>query len=351
MPSSDTAIPTTTEALRRIAHRHVLVGHRSAHRVQRIVELHLIPAFGDRLITSLSTADMEQFAAQLRANGKAPGTINLILDPLRTLFKLYSKPDELGDRLRPPHIPFLSVRNARERCFNRADFERCVTELAEPLRAPLWFAYYSGWRVRSEVLWLRWDQHVNWDRGIVTITAREDKNAQSKIFPFDILPDFAALMQAQRARMLHGCPWLFHRFGGHRIVAFERAWRAAVCRALCGCGAGAKLNAAKRYDRCERRNGADFVPHDLRRTAARNLREAGVEDKVIMDIVGWRTITMLHRYLGHSRESDVRSAVGKLARVGIAPITPVAQASRLVPRGTHMGNRPRPRLRLALRRR
>jgi hypothetical protein len=36
--------------------------------------------------------------------------------------------------------------------------------------------------------------------------------------------------------------------------------------------------------------------HDLRRTAARKLRRAGVPDKIIMGVVGWKTRAMLDRY-------------------------------------------------------
>ena len=53
--------------------------------------------------------------------------------------------------------------------------------------------------------------------------------------------------------------------------------------------------------------------HDLRRSAARNLRNAGVAEGVVMKIGGWKTRSMLDRYSIIST-GDVADALLKLER-------------------------------------
>jgi integrase len=55
----------------------------------------------------------------------------------------------------------------------------------------------------------------------------------------------------------------------------------------------------------------DLLFHDLRRTAARNLRNAGVAEGVIMKIGGWRTRSVFERY-AIVAQSDIEEALRKL---------------------------------------
>ena len=53
--------------------------------------------------------------------------------------------------------------------------------------------------------------------------------------------------------------------------------------------------------------------HDLRRTAARNLRAAGVPEEIIMRIAGWKTSSVFKRYAIVDK-ADVRAALQQLER-------------------------------------
>ena len=62
---------------------------------------------------------------------------------------------------------------------------------------------------------------------------------------------------------------------------------------------------------CTSAGVAGLLFHDLRRTAARNLRGAGVAENVIMQIGGWRTRSVFDRY-AIITENDSADAVRKL---------------------------------------
>jgi len=62
---------------------------------------------------------------------------------------------------------------------------------------------------------------------------------------------------------------------------------------------------------CEASRVPDLLFHDLRRTAARNLRRAGVAEGVIMKIGGWKTRSVFERYAIVS-QGDIRDAMTSL---------------------------------------
>ena len=59
--------------------------------------------------------------------------------------------------------------------------------------------------------------------------------------------------------------------------------------------------------------------HDLRRTAARNLRAAGVPEEIIMRIAGWKTSSIFKRYAIVDK-TDVRAALQQLERARQKPL-------------------------------
>lgn len=77
------------------------------------------------------------------------------------------------------------------------------------------------------------------------------------------------------------------------MLRFDKAWRSGCERA--GLRAGRNVEGGK-------------VFHDFRRTAARNLRRAGVSEEVAMKITGHKTSSMFRRY-NITNEEDLKKAV------------------------------------------
>jgi len=94
---------------------------------------------------------------------------------------------------------------------------------------------------------------------------------------------------ARPSRSWSDCVYVFHR-DGHRLVDYRKAFRAA-CRAAGFSG---------------------LVPHDLRRSGARNAVRSGVPERVVMDLGGWRTRSVFDRY-NITSEADLADAVERIS--------------------------------------
>ncbi len=158
------------------------------------------------------------------------------------------------------------------------------------------FLYLTGWRV-SEALGLTWAQ-VDFKAGTVRIEVGTSKNREGRVFPFAALPELAELLQRQRERTAvveratgRIVQPVFHR-DGRPIKSFRHAWVTA-CKAA---GLGGRL------------------VHDLRRSAVRNLEQAGVARSVAMRLTGHKTEAVYRRYAIVS-ERDLAEGVGKIARL------------------------------------
>src|SRR5690606_1881546 len=151
------------------------------------------------------------------------------------------------------------------------------------------------WRVASEVLPLRWDQ-VDLAAGEVRLWSGESKTEEPRVFPFAQSAALDALLHRQQSlaeelERTRGVvvPWVFHR-AGRRIKSCRGAWEEA----------------------CKRVGLEGRLMHDLRRSAVRNLVNAGVPEKTAMLLTGHKTREVFDRYNIVS-PTETAGAVAKLS--------------------------------------
>ena len=264
---------------------------RSYTHAKRRVDLGLTPWFQGRRMVQITPDEVQRYVEHRQTAGAANATINRELAALKRMFSLAIK---RGRLLHGPYIPLLHEDNVRQGFFERQQFEDVRAHLPRDLQGLVTLAYYTGWWMRSELLPLKWAQ-IDRRVGTIRLEPGTTKNRDGRTVAYLEIDELREMMDEQwrRHEALHPkgilCPWLFFRGRGMPVKSLARAWRSACRRAGC----------------------PGRVPHDLRRTAVRNLERAGVPRKVAMTIVGHRTEAMYRRY-DIVTESDLHAAAVKL---------------------------------------
>lgn len=134
-------------------------------------------------------------------------------------------------------------------------------------------AYVTGLR-RGEIAAIRWPQ-VDFDAGLITLEKGETKMGEPRSVPIldGDMRDLLTAAKKERDEKWPKSPWVFNR-SGERILDFRWAWDEA----------------------CNRAGVPGLHFHDLRRTAVRNMRRAGIPQVVRMKISGHKTDSMERRY-------------------------------------------------------
>jgi integrase len=270
---------------------YTLNGRKSVKRVEQSL-VHLRGAFGEDRALYITPDRLTAYAQARVAAGAALATAAYELALLRRAFSLAVQAGRLPFR---PTFPTFHLANTRTGFFEEPEFRALLAELPAPLRPVMVFAYFTGWRIPSEILTLTWAQ-VDLQAGIVRLDPGTTKNTDGRTFPVSALPELATMLQTQREatqalerRRGMVIPWVFHR-DGQPIRRLAVAWAGA----------------------CKRAGLVGRIGHDFRRTAVRNMERAGVPRSVAMKLVGHKTEVMYRRY-AITNERDLAEGVAKLA--------------------------------------
>lgn len=233
---------------------------------------HLETFFGDVKASQITTSSIRAYQAHRQSEGAKPATINVELALLQRGFSL-ARQD--GGIEAGPTFPRLTENNARKGFFERAEMETIARFCPEHLQSLVRIAYFTGWR-KMELLTRQW-RHV--DEGWLRLDPGETKNGEGREFPLiaevkealALQRVFVDALQVQFNRVI---PWVFPDMNGNPITHFWFDW-----------------DRARKLAKMEHR-----VFHDFRRSAVRNLEQAGVPRSAAMSLVGHKTQAMYTRY-------------------------------------------------------
>lgn len=258
----------------------------------------LAPFFVDRRAIDITPSLIARYTRARIAEKAAPATINRELSALRRAFKLAER---LGILSRSPYIGMLAEDNIREGFIEPYDFRKLRDALPEYLRDPVTFLYLSGWRSR-EMRTLEW-RDVDLSSATVTLRRARSKNKQPRTLP--LMGELREIIERARAARLAGCALVFHRDGKPLGDFQRRSWK----RACAAAGLG------------------KLIVHDLRRSAGRNMTQAGVPERVVMALMGHSTRAMFDRYQ-ITNEQDLRVGIAKLGAWLNRPVAEVSEEQR-----------------------
>lgn len=290
---------------------------------RRRLELHLTPYFKGRRLASIAAADIRNYVNKRKKDTYVPATrvkdgkviakgtgkprpysnaqINRELTVLKRMFTLEVK--ELGKLAHMPHIPMLDESKAKRKGFlSLEDLENLVVFLSPPFDDIARVAFLTGWRVDSEIVPLEW-RHVDFEANELRLDPQMAKNDDGRAFTLtdDLRAIFVRLHGEHRARLKHGqvCPAVFVRMlrKGRQgeptprpARAFWKAWARARTKA----------------------HMPGRMPHDMRRSAARNMVRRGLPERVAMELGGWKTRSVFDRY-NITNEADRKAAQQQLS--------------------------------------
>lgn len=250
-----------------------VAGMKDKVRPKVVIDCHLIPRFGNRWLTAITQADVDQYAAERRKLVK-PATVARELNVLR---KLLNCAVAWGYRDVPIRITLPKVSNRRLVFLEADEIRRLIDATTATYRPMVLLLIFTGLRL-GEVLSLQW-QDVDLARGLLTVVA--SKNDKGRTIP---LPDGVLSVLRKLPRQGE------HVFGTGKRYA-QGILRKPLKRACEVAGITKPV-----------------TPHVLRHTYASQLVMAGVDLVTVAELLGHSSLAMVRRYAHLSEDHRINAA-------------------------------------------
>jgi len=226
---------------------------------------------GPRAI-NINSDTRDRFVEQRLASHVGNAAINRSLACLRRMLRLAHQKNKLQS---VPHIGLLKEPPARRGFVKLEEFEELLRLFPTHLQPYVTFLYYCGGR-GGEAELIEWPQ-VDLTRRVIRLEGDQTKNEEARYVPLPSrLVDMLAAVEPKQGRVFD-------------TTNLRKEWQRAC--AACGLGTLTPVD-GKPYDPIY----SGLTLHDFRRSAARNLRRAGIPETVIMSIGGWKTRSVFTRY-------------------------------------------------------
>lgn len=244
--------------------------------------------FGTRRAAMLFPEQIDAARAKMCEAGYAQGTVDRVFRILRAAYHLAQTDRKVA------HVPRISMyapEDARQGFCEPDEFWAIHAQIAHPVVKDMAeFAYYSG-RRPSELEKMRWSD-VYRDEGVVRLPRTKNRKPWIVVLEGPLAEIVERRSQA-RVEGVTLSEYVFHE-SGQRIHSSKRnRWWKKACVAA---------------------GYPNRLFYDLRRTAARDMIDAGADVTTVKQALGHTTDSMLHRY-NIRTTTDQREAVQRMVEL------------------------------------
>ena len=255
--------------------------------------------FGEMVVSHIKPADLEDYQTKrLNEDNKSEGTVDHEIGKAKTMiYKAFDNDMVSGRTLKTYKKIKKTLKkgsDVRDRILSPDEFDKLMKHSSEHTKAIIATGYYTGMR-KGEILNLTWDK-VDLQNRMIRLEATDTKDKEARNIPISDELYKILLSLPNRIQGSDADNHVF-QYKGKPIDRYIRGGLKTACE-----------KAGIKYGRFVK---GGFLFHDLRHTFNTNMRKAGVQESVIMEITGHSSRSMFDRY-NKVDEEDSKKAIDQL---------------------------------------